>query len=388
MGVYRKKTVRWSLSGKRVAPHTSGAKRVVIPSKRFYGTLRDADGKRRQIPLSEDKNAAKALLRRLQTEADYKRAAGVDRHTEERHRPLKALLGEYENFLRSKANTERYVLLTSVRITAILHATKATTLADLDASRVSSALAEWRSRSDRPIGVSTSNHYARAIKGFTRWLWMERRTLDDPLSPLRLLNARVDRRRNRRALTLEELQCLLDATKTSRKTLLGLNPTDRAMLYTLATFTGLRASELASLTTSSFNLETNTVSVQAAYSKRRRHDTLPLHRSLIELLRPWLATKKGTLWRTAWCDRQCTHTAKLLRKDLKRAGIPYRDEQGRVVDFHALRHTFISSLARSGVHPAKAKELARHSTIMLTMDVYSHVEVDELRSALEMLPPL
>ena len=39
--------------------------------------------------------------------------------------------------------------------------------------------------------------------------------------------------------------------------------------------------------------------------------------------------------------------------------------------FHALRHTFITNLARSGVHPKTAQSLARHSTITLTMDRYS-----------------
>ncbi|MFW5690732.1 MAG: tyrosine-type recombinase/integrase, partial [Planctomycetota bacterium] len=52
------------------------------------------------------------------------------------------------------------------------------------------------------------------------------------------------------------------------------------------------------------------------------------------------------------------------------------DDRGRVVDFHALRHTFISNLARAGVHPRNAQALARHSTIDLTMNVYTHVAMD------------
>ena len=96
--------------------------------------------------------------------------------------------------------------------------------------------------------------------------------------------------------------------------------------------------------------------------------------------------ENGTLWYGTWAARRCANTARMLRSDLKRAGIPYHDDKGRVADFHALRHTFITQLARSGVHPAKAKALARHSTITLTMDVYSHVETDELRGALDMLP--
>jgi len=58
----------------------------------------------------------------------------------------------------------------------------------------------------------------------------------------------------------------------------------------------------------------------------------------------------------------------MLRKDLQAAGIPYRDASDRVADFHTLRHTFITRLARSGVVPAVAKSLARHSGPTLTMD--------------------
>jgi hypothetical protein len=62
------------------------------------------------------------------------------------------------------------------------------------------------------------------------------------------------------------------------------------------------------------------------------------------------------------------------------------DGSGRVVDFHALRHTFITRLARSGVVPAVAKSLARHSTIVLTMDHYTHTLIGDERAALDRLP--
>lgn len=386
MNVWRKKTVRWTLDGKRVSPNTPNAVRKAIPSKRYYGTLRTWDDRRRQVPLTEDAKTSTQLLRRLQGEEDRQRALGVDRYAVERRRPLSELLDEYKTHLRAKANTERHVTLTLTRINAIVDALDAKRLTDLDASRIASTLADWRTR--KPISVGTSNHYARAIKGFSRWLWTSRKTPDDPLISLRLLNARVDRRHVRRALTPAELKTLVHATETSRKTLCGLSPTDRANLYLLAAYTGLRASELASLTPTSFDLETGTVNVQAAYSKRRRNDTLPLHASLLERLRPWLAEKTGTLWRGTWTEHRCANTARIFRRDLKRAGIAYVDEHGCFADFHALRHTFITQLARSGVHPLKAKELARHSTITLTMDVYSHVQTDELREALNTLPPL
>jgi hypothetical protein len=62
------------------------------------------------------------------------------------------------------------------------------------------------------------------------------------------------------------------------------------------------------------------------------------------------------------------------------------DAAGRVADFHALRHTFITNLARGGVHPKVAQQLARHSTITLTMDRYSHTLIGEAADALKALP--
>jgi integrase len=47
--------------------------------------------------------------------------------------------------------------------------------------------------------------------------------------------------------------------------------------------------------------------------------------------------------------------------------LAYRDDAGRVADFHSLRHTFISNLAQAGVHPKLAQSVARHTDINLTM---------------------
>jgi integrase len=80
--------------------------------------------------------------------------------------------------------------------------------------------------------------------------------------------------------------------------------------------------------------------------------------------------------------------AKMLRKDLEAAGIAYKDDAGRYVDFHSLRHTFISNLTRSGVSPKIAQSLARHSTIGLTMDTYTHIGLYDERAAIDSLPKL
>ncbi len=62
------------------------------------------------------------------------------------------------------------------------------------------------------------------------------------------------------------------------------------------------------------------------------------------------------------------------------------DGAGRVADFRSLRHTFISNIAASGVHPKVAQQLARDSTITLTMDRYSHLGLIDMTAGLSALP--
>ena len=78
----------------------------------------------------------------------------------------------------------------------------------------------------------------------------------------------------------------------------------------------------------------------------------------------------------------------MLRADLKAAGIPYRDESDRVVDFHSLRHTTGSLLAAAGVNPKVAQTILRHSDINLTMSRYTHVFRGQESEAVGKLPDL
>jgi len=74
------------------------------------------------------------------------------------------------------------------------------------------------------------------------------------------------------------------------------------------------------------------------------------------------------------------------KRRIESSFLAYRDSAGRVADFHALRHTFITRLAQSGIAPSVAKSLARHSTITLTIDRYTHTVIGDQRQALDVLP--
>jgi len=69
--------------------------------------------------------------------------------------------------------------------------------------------------------------------------------------------------------------------------------------------------------------------------------------------------------------------------DLRAAKLDGEDDQGRIVDFHSFRVTFITRLSQAGVHPWTAQALARHSKLELTMRTYTDVRLLDLRSAVE-----
>ena len=63
------------------------------------------------------------------------------------------------------------------------------------------------------------------------------------------------------------------------------------------------------------------------------------------------------------------------------------DHAGRYADFHALRHSFITNLARTGAHFKTTQDLARHSTPNLTAR-YAHGFKDDEVAAVNSLPSL
>jgi hypothetical protein len=75
-----------------------------------------------------------------------------------------------------------------------------------------------------------------------------------------------------------------------------------------------------------------------------------------------------------------------FRRDLKKASVSYIDSLGRVADFHSLRKTFGTNLARGGVASRVAMSLMRHSDRRLTDKVYTDESLLGTGSAIEVLP--
>jgi integrase len=360
--------------------------RVKTKSKKWWGRFRDENGTEKRVPLAADKTAALAMLNELVKKMERQAAGVTDRYDEHRKRLISEHVTAFDKNLRAKEVSEEHAKLVVYRIKEIIKRSKAKRVDELTASRVQSCLSELRRSGN---SIQTSNHYLRAIKQFTRWLVKDRRASEDLLAFIAMLNVATDRRHDRRPLTDDQFKMLIN-TAQNGPIVCRLSGEERAMLYTVAAFTGLRASELASLTVESFSLDVipATVKVQAGYSKRRRLDVIPLHASLVARLRPWLATKpaRSLLWPGTWAKHKCG--GKMLKADLEAAGIPYVDEDGLFADFHSLRHTFITNMVKSGVNPKVAQTLARHSTIELTMNVYTSLTINDQATALASIPPV
>ncbi|TWU43295.1 Phage integrase family protein [Novipirellula aureliae] len=75
-------------------------------------------------------------------------------------------------------------------------------------------------------------------------------------------------------------------------------------------------------------------------------------------------------------------------KEIREASdyLKYENAAGLFADFHANRHTFITNLAHGGVLPKVAQTLARHSDIRLTMNTYTHTDLNEQVAAIAKLP--
>jgi len=432
--------------GKRVKKTTPGAVRVVTVSKKWYGRYTDGAGQEIRVPLAQSKEISRRMLAKLAGDGQLAGVGLVDPYGKYRSRPLAEHLDDYRAFLVGKGDTAEHVIRAKRRIQGVLDGCGFKVLDDLEATPVVTFLTDLgqkgtarieldsrkqeytkaelvavlgvnpgglaallrraalegkgngkarrysrevvvslQDRLCRGIGPTTCNHYLTAVKGFTRWLARDRRIPADPLSHLSRQNEDVDVRRNRRALPENLFTRFIEAT-ASGKTFRGLAGADRLVLYTLAANTGFRAGELASLTPRSFTLNAKppTVTVEAAYSKHRRKDVQPLRPDVADMMRQYLRgrTPGKILWPGSWDE----DAADMVRLDLAAAGIPYQDEAGRFFDFHAVRGQFISMLAAKGIHPKVAQVLARHSTITLTMDYYTHLDVLDVAGALDKLP--
>jgi integrase len=352
-------------------------------TKSYYAEYTDAAGRQRRAKGFADRGATLQLLARLEREAAMVRAGLLPPGAADLARPLAALFAEYAGLLEARQLAARHVRNVRAWVPAVLAACKWHRVADVDADR----LVGWAG-AKRAGGCSpaTVNGHLSAVKAFVRWA-CGKAGVAYPLGGVRRLNEAVDRRRSRRIPTPDELARLIAAAPANRRRRgVAVGGADRAMLYRVAAGTGLRASELASLTPDSFDLSAPAVTVAAADSKGRREEVVPLPAALAAALRPWLAGKPPgvRVWPGDWA--KVRRQVGWLAWDVRRAGVAEFDDRGDRLTFHAFRAYYITHLIRAGADVKQVQTLARHRNVATTLDHYARVDPAALKGLADRLP--
>jgi integrase len=420
----------------RTAPLTvgeDGAERITLESPCYVAKYRDGAGVVRVVPTGcRDETAARQVLADLEREAELVRS-GVKTAAESaagRHQaaPLATHVEAYLTYLESDGACPEHRAERRRQLKRISRDCGFNRLADLDRS----ALESWLARQTRAgMSARTRNSYLAAALAFCNWCADKnvRRLTSNPFDGIAKANEKADPRRQRRAMAESELTHLLTVARerplldalTVRKgkrkgeryanvrpevrERLEVLGRERTLIYKTLLLTGLRKGELASLTVGQLHLDeaVSFVALDAADEKNRQGNDIPLRDDLANDLRDWLSAKLERLQAAALDagepiparlpadtlvfnvpDKLC----KILNRDLKLAGIAKRDERGRVLDVHALRHTFGTLLSKGGVSPRTAQAAMRHSKIDLTMSVYTDPKLLDVAGALDALPAL
>ena len=186
-------------------------------------------------------------------------------------------------------------------------------------------------------------------------------------------------------LTDTEMQALLRAP--DRTTRLGRR--DHALLL-LALETGLRVSELTSLTCSSIHLGTG-AHVRCT-GKGRKDRVTPLRRPTRETLQAWLTERAAEPGDALFPG---PHGARLSRDAIRRlvdrhvatAALSCPSLTGKTVTPHTLRHSCAMSLRRHGVDPTTIALWLGHEDVRTTYAVYIHADLTAKEIALARTAP-
>jgi integrase len=377
---------------------------------------RGSDGRRHREQLGTDKALAERRRNEVMRQRDLS-ASGLGQ-VEGQSRPLRELVEPYLADLAMRA-CPKQVLNVRSRLMRVLRSLRATRVRDLQVVELMRYRAERvkAGRSNR-----TANADPAALSAMLTWAVRAQLIAANPLSGLRRLpQGEQHQKRVRRALSDEEIERFLDAAaeddreqadyRAAATTIAhgskGAKYDDKrrlprvpqCALWRALIDTGARWSEATRTEWSDLDVQQKTLRLRAVTTKSGRSRQIPLSGDLVaELLalrvvhqraRERLVQPSDRIFLTPDAEdwgRDTKNAMRLFRRVLCRAEIAKENSAG-VLDIHALRHACASRMARHGVKLVVAQRILGHSDPSLTARVYTHLGTEDLREAVELVPP-
>jgi integrase len=250
------------------------------------------------------------------------------------------------------------------------------TKAELRVRKVSelspSVVKDYQARMAGKLSARSINRLITVLGTLLNWAVDNQLIRTNPIKGVRMLPARPVR--EQRALTEEEVgELLLAATEESRE------------VWILFLHTGLRKREMASLEWRDVDLEVGEIVVRPDVAKSKRSRRIPMTGDVKRILQrrrdaaPDTGSRDVVLPRIEGRDFY-EYVLVSLDRDLEAAHI---DKTG--IHVHALRRTFATRLIKAGADPKTVQTLLGHSTLDLTLKLYTDAKSMDLKGALDKL---
>lgn len=373
------------------------------PKGPWIASYYDYSGKRREHSTrTTDRQAAERILTKLVADIALRRDLVIDpkddRFAIEGRKPLTEHVAAYIAHCRHAGQSGHHVDQKETQLAALLETSKATRLRELTADALVLHLDGLK---DRGLSARSINFARQIAVAFFAWCVKTRRAESNPLKVVPKQDESRDRRRVRRPLTDDELGRLVGVAQER----------GRDAWYLAAALAGLRKGDMQRLTWADVNFAEGTITI--THGKAKRADVIPMHSQLAEAFQRRIRASPALPTARVWSDT----VGDLTRlKDFLRAGIArevpvldaegnpikigkgrheriktrisVEDDEGRVIDLHALRTTLGTQLARAGVAPQVAQRIMRHSDYKTTLQHYTVLGLTDTAGAINRLPDI
>ncbi len=370
-----------------------GPGRLEPTASGYLATWTDAGGTRRRRILSTDKRVAERAFVALLRDRDL---ASLGLGDEGRmDTGLVDLRERYLADLRSHTKPDHVRRIAHVT-EKLIEAVKVPTVLGL---RPEAVLQYRQRRIQEGAAARTVNLEVGGFSAMLNWAAKAGIIPKNPLSNMSPLRAgKAQEKRPRRALSREEIEKLLQAAEAidARTAAAGYGcggvRIPQAPLWRALVWTGARWGELTAARWSDF--ENGALQLRASTTKSGKPRVIPLVPTVLhdleelKALHGGLESGEGYIFLGPRGKPVCRAYRRALYRFhelLDAAGIPHTDAIGQKIDIHALRHTFASELARSGVGLTQAQVLLGHSDPRLTASLYTHLDIHDLRGAVAKL---